>query len=202
MTVLVSETARFGALVFQLTIAVQMVLGLVEPQASGIGGGAFILHFEAAKKTVTTFDGREAAPMGVTPELFLDSSGKPLRFAEAVVGGRSVGAPGTVRALALAHERYGKLPWASLFEPAITLAEQGAISERAGRPVQHFAAPTVRVVETTAAGDIWHGALAYGLARGADFADAVALAIAAASDSVTRPGGRASMPARPPILND
>lgn len=84
----------------------------------------------------------------------------------------------------------------------ITLGEQGAISERAGEPVQHFAAPTVRVVETTAAGDIWHGALAYGLARGADFADAVALAIAAASDSVTRPGGRASMPARPPGLND
>ncbi len=84
----------------------------------------------------------------------------------------------------------------------ITLAEQGAITEQAGGPVQHFAAPTVQVVETTAAGDIWHGALAYGLARGADFGDAVALAIAAASDSVTRPGGRASMPARPPGMSD
>lgn len=80
----------------------------------------------------------------------------------------------------------------------ITLAEQGAITEHAGGLVQRFAAPAVQVVETTAAGDIWHGALAYGLARGADFADAVALAIAAASDSVTRPGGRASMPERPP----
>ena len=84
----------------------------------------------------------------------------------------------------------------------ITLAEQGAITEQAGGPVQHFAAPAVQVVETTAAGDIWHGALAYALARGANFADAVALAIAAASDSVTRPGGRASMPARPPGLSD
>jgi len=80
----------------------------------------------------------------------------------------------------------------------ITLAEQGAITEQAGGPVQRFAAPAVQVVETTAAGDIWHGALAYALARGADFAEAVALAIAAASDSVTRAGGRASMPARPP----
>lgn len=106
-------------------IAVQMVLGLVEPQSSGIGGGAFILHFDAAKKVVGTFDGRESAPMGVTPELFLDANGKPLRFIEAVVGGRSVGVPGVLRALEVAHARHGKLPWATLFEPAITLAESG-----------------------------------------------------------------------------
>ncbi len=106
-------------------IAVQLVLGLVEPQSSGIGGGAFILHFDATKKAVSTYDGREAAPMGVTPELFLDSAGKPLRFAEAVVGGRSVGVPGVLRALELAHRRHGKLPWADLFAPAIAIAEQG-----------------------------------------------------------------------------
>lgn len=106
-------------------VAVQMVLGLLEPQSSGIGGGAFILHFDAAKKTANTFDGRESAPMGVTPELFLDANGKPLRFAEAVVGGRSVGVPGVLRALETAHQRHGKLPWAELFAPAIAIAEQG-----------------------------------------------------------------------------
>ena len=106
-------------------IAVQMVLNLVEAQSSGIGGGAFMIHFDAKKNTVNAYDGREVAPMGVTPELFLDKDGKPIRFANAVIGGRSVGVPGVLRMLELAHARHGKLPWSRLFDPAIALAEKG-----------------------------------------------------------------------------
>ena len=106
-------------------IAVQMVLNLVEAQASGIGGGAFMLHFDAKKNLVSAYDGREEAPMGATPELFIGKDGKPMRFSDAVIGGRSVGVPGVLRMLELAHARHGKLPWANLFAPAITLAENG-----------------------------------------------------------------------------
>ena len=106
-------------------IAVQMVLNLVEPQSSGLGGGAFMLHFDAMKDSVSAYDGREVAPMGATPELFLDKDGKPIRYFNAVVGGRSVGVPGVLRMLELAHARHGKLPWSTLFEPAIALSEAG-----------------------------------------------------------------------------
>jgi gamma-glutamyltranspeptidase/glutathione hydrolase len=106
-------------------IAVQMVLNLVEAQSSGIGGGAFMMHFDAKKNAVSAYDGREVAPMGVTPELFLGPDGKPVRFVDAVIGGRSVGVPGVLRMLELAHARHGKLPWARLFDPAIELAEKG-----------------------------------------------------------------------------
>jgi gamma-glutamyltranspeptidase/glutathione hydrolase len=104
-------------------IAVQMVLALVEPQSSGLGGGAFMLHFDG--KAIEAYDGRETAPAAADERLFLGADGKPLPFYEAVVGGRSVGVPGTVRMLELAHQQHGKLPWARLFEPAITLAEGG-----------------------------------------------------------------------------
>jgi gamma-glutamyltranspeptidase / glutathione hydrolase len=114
-----------GGSAVDAAIAVQMVLNLVEPQSSGIGGGAFMIHFDAEKGASSAYDGRETAPMGVTPELFLDKEGKPIRFASAVVGGRSVGVPGVVRMLALAHARHGKLPWAALFAPAIGMAEKG-----------------------------------------------------------------------------
>ena len=106
-------------------IAVQMVLTLVEPQSSGIGGGAFLLHFNG--KDVEAFDGRETAPAGVDENLFLKADGKPMAFMEAVVGGRAVGTPGTLRMLEVVHHRYGKLPWRRLFEPAIILAEEGFI---------------------------------------------------------------------------
>lgn len=110
-------------------IAVQMVLTLVEPQSSGIGGGAFLLHDDGRQTSV--FDGRETAPAAADEQLFLDAKGQPLPFFDAVVGGRSVGVPGVVRMLALAHAKHGKLPWSSLFAPAIALAEQGfAISPR------------------------------------------------------------------------
>ena len=106
-------------------IAVQMVLNLVEPQASGIGGGAFILHHDARKNATVVYDGRETAPMAATPDLFIGSDGKPMRFQDAVIGGRAVGVPGVLRALEVAHARHGILAWAELFQPAISLAEKG-----------------------------------------------------------------------------
>ena len=117
------QVLRAGGSAVDAAIAVQMVLTLVEPQSSGIGGGAFLLHFDG--KNVAAFDGRETAPAAVTENLFLQPDGKPMPFITAVVGGRSVGVPGTVRMLELAHRQHGKLPWAQLFVPAITLAEGG-----------------------------------------------------------------------------
>lgn len=120
---------RAGGSAVDAAVAVQMVLTLVEPQSSGIGGGAFLLHHDGRR--TQAFDGRETAPAGATEELFLDAQGKPLPFADAVASGRSVGVPGAVAMLAQAHRQHGKLPWARLFEPAITLAEQGfAVSPR------------------------------------------------------------------------
>ncbi|MEL7092937.1 MAG: gamma-glutamyltransferase [Pseudomonadota bacterium] len=106
-------------------VAVQLVLGLVEPQSSGLGGGAFLLYFDAAKAEVVTLDGRETAPMAATPQLFQDANGEPLQFFDAVVGGRSVGTPGTPALLSEAHARWGRLPWPQLFEDAVALAEGG-----------------------------------------------------------------------------
>ena len=122
---------RWGGSAVDAAIAAQMVLNLVEPQSSGIGGGAFMLHYAAASKQLVTYDGRETAPARATPGLFLDADGKPLPFAAAVIGGRSVGTPGLVRLLELAHREHGRLPWALLFVPAINLAFDGfAISPR------------------------------------------------------------------------
>lgn len=112
-----------GGSAVDAAIAVQMVLALVEPQSSGLGGGAFMLHFDG--KAVTAFDGRETAPAAVDARLFLQPDGKPLPFFEAVVGGRAVGVPGLLRMLEMAHRQHGKLPWRSLFAPAIALAEKG-----------------------------------------------------------------------------
>lgn len=117
------QMLKQGGSAVDAAIAVQMVLTLVEPQSSGIGGGAFLLHFDG--KQVRAFDGRETAPASATEKLFLDAAGKPMPFFDAVVGGRSVGVPGVLRMLELAHRRYGKLPWHTLFAPAIRLAEDG-----------------------------------------------------------------------------
>ena len=117
------QVLKAGGSAIDAAIAVQMVLTLVEPQSSGIGGGAFLLH--AAGARVEAYDGRETAPAAVTDKLFIGADGKPLPFNDAVVGGRSVGVPGTVRMLELAHREHGKLAWAQLFEPAIQLAEGG-----------------------------------------------------------------------------
>lgn len=106
-------------------VAVQAVLGLVEPQSSGLGGGAFLVWYDAETGTLTTLDGREAAPLASGPKLFLDESGQPLKFFDAVVGGRSVGVPGTPALLQVAHAKWGKKEWAGLFGDAIQLAEDG-----------------------------------------------------------------------------
>ncbi|OYU12512.1 MAG: gamma-glutamyltransferase [Comamonadaceae bacterium PBBC1] len=116
------QVLRAGGSALDAAIAVQMVLGLVEPQSSGIGGGAFLLHFDGQK--VTAHDGRETAPAGARADMFMDQ-GKPLPFADAVQSGHSVGVPGAVRMLEAAHRQHGRLPWAQLLQPAITLAEQG-----------------------------------------------------------------------------
>ncbi len=122
--------ARGGSAV-DAAIAAQLVLNLVEPQSSGIGGGAFMLTYEARDGSVAAYDGRETAPAAATPALFLDAEGQPLGFYDAAIGGRAVGVPGLLAMLEMAHERHGKLPWAALFEPAITLAEEGfALSPR------------------------------------------------------------------------
>lgn len=117
------QVLKAGGSAIDAAIAVQMVLTLVEPQSSGIGGGAFVLHYDG--REVEAFDGRETAPSGADERLFLGANGQPLGFYDAVVGGRSVGVPGTVRVLEMAHRQHGKLPWAALFQPAIQLAEQG-----------------------------------------------------------------------------
>ncbi len=120
-----------GGTAVDAAVAVQMVLNLVEPQSSGIGGGAFMLFHNGHNGLLTAYDGRETAPAAASPDRFLDKDGKPFKFYDAVVGGRSVGVPGTLRLLELAHKQYGKLPWASLFEPAIALAQNGfAVSPR------------------------------------------------------------------------
>ncbi len=112
-------------------IAAQMVLGLVEPQSSGIGGGAFLLLFDARSGRVRAFDGRETAPARAQGDLFLRPDGTPMDFFEAAVGGRSVGVPGVVRMLERVHQAHGRLAWHRLFEPAITLARNGfEVSER------------------------------------------------------------------------
>jgi gamma-glutamyltranspeptidase/glutathione hydrolase len=117
------EILRKGGSAIDAAIAMQAVLTLVEPQSSGIGGGAFIMLWDGT--AVRAYDGRETAPAGATEKLFLQADGKPMLFPQAQIGGRSVGTPGVLRALELAHKQHGRLPWAQLFEPAIRLAEQG-----------------------------------------------------------------------------
>ena len=122
-------------------VATQLVLTLVEPQSSGLGGGAFLLYYDARKKRISAYDGRETAPAAATHNLFVGADSKPMVFRSAVVGGRSVGVPGTPRLLEVAHARHGKLPWAVLFEPAIELAEKGfPVSERLHRQTEQFKA--------------------------------------------------------------
>ncbi|MDY0965054.1 gamma-glutamyltransferase [Massilia sp. CFBP9026] len=123
------QILRRGGSAIDAAIATQLVLTLVEPQSSGIGGGAFMVHYDG--KTTQAFDGRETAPSRADEHLFERPDGTPLSRTEGVVGGRSVGAPGVLRMLELAHRQHGKLPWKALFEPAIRLSEQGfAVSPR------------------------------------------------------------------------
>lgn len=119
------QVLKAGGNAIDAAVAVQMVLALVEPQSSGIGGGAFLLHWDG--RALQAWDGRETAPAAADERLFIGADGKPMPFQQAVVGGRSVGVPGAVRMLELAHRQQGRLPWAQLFEPAIRLAEQGFV---------------------------------------------------------------------------
>jgi gamma-glutamyltranspeptidase/glutathione hydrolase len=119
------DVLKEGGSAVDAAIAVQLMLNLVEPQSSGIGGGAFMLHHDAKTGRLIAYDGRETAPAEATPDLFLGPDGKPMPFNDAVLGGRSVGTPGTVRLLETAHKAHGRLPWDRLFRPAIERAEQG-----------------------------------------------------------------------------
>ena len=118
---------RQGGNAIDAMVATQLVLGLVEPQSSGIGGGGFLVYWDNDNHQMTTFDGRETAPFAVTPRLFQDKKGQPLAFYDAVVGGRSVGTPGTIKLLWNSHQQYGQLQWKKLFQPAIKLAKKGFI---------------------------------------------------------------------------
>ncbi|MFK7870130.1 MAG: gamma-glutamyltransferase [Roseobacter sp.] len=120
-----ADTLAAGGTAADALVAVQAMLGLVEPQSSGLGGGAFLVYWDAESGTLTTLDGRETAPLAATPRLFQDDAGEPLGFFDAVVGGRSVGTPGTPALLQDAHARWGQMTWADLFAPAIDLARDG-----------------------------------------------------------------------------
>ncbi len=130
-----------GGSAIDAAIAAQMVLGLVEPQSSGIGGGAFLLYWNAEQKQLLSYDGRETAPLGADESLFLNKQGDKqetaMPFLDAIVGGRSVGTPGIIKMLALAHQQQGILPWRQLFQAAISLSKNGfSISERLHRQLQ------------------------------------------------------------------
>ncbi len=119
------DVLRRGGSALDAAVAVQVMLGLVEPQSSGIGGGAFIMHFDAATGEVDAYNGRETAPAGATPDMFLDEAGRPLPRGEAMLSGRATGAPGAMAVMALAHRTHGRLPWNSLFDETIAVAEGG-----------------------------------------------------------------------------
>jgi gamma-glutamyltranspeptidase / glutathione hydrolase len=150
------EILREGGNAADAAVAAQLVLGLVEPQSSGLGGGAFLLYRDAKEGRLVAYDGRETAPAAARPDRFLDADGRPLAFYDAVIGGRSVGVPGTMRLLETVHRRHGRLPWKRLFEPAIALAERGfAISPRLHALLaaeKHWVQPRARAYFLTADG--------------------------------------------------
>jgi len=145
-----AEVLKRGGSALDAAVAVQVVLGLVEPESSGIGGGAFLLHWSESEKRLRSYDGRETAPAAAKPDRFL-KDGKPMAFLEAAVGGRSVGVPGVVRMLEVAHQRHGRLAWSGLFDAAIRIAEAGfepsakfrAALERAPELSRYYAQPRV-----------------------------------------------------------
>ena len=116
---------KAGGTAADAAVAVQAVLGLVEPESSGLAGGAFMVWYNGRTREVTAYDGRETAPAGATPQLFMDDAGKPLNFGAAVTSGRSTGVPGAIAMLSLAQKDHGKRPWSSLFGDAERLADKG-----------------------------------------------------------------------------
>ena len=128
------EVLKRGGSAVDAAVAVQAMLSLVEPQSSGVGGGAFMSYYDAASRKIIVYDGREVAPAQASPAMFLDFAGQPLPFADAVLSGRSTGVPGAVAILALAQAEHGRLAWHDLFGSAIRTAERGfTVSPRLGR---------------------------------------------------------------------
>ena len=151
------EILAAGGSAADAAVAIQAMLGLVEPQSSGLGGGGFLLYYDAATKKITALDGREAAPRGALPDMFLDTNGEPLSYRDAVLSGRSTGVPGAIAMLGAAHARHGALPWAKLFEPAIRAAEGGiTVPKRMARfvnmDVPQASQPDVRALFSRADG--------------------------------------------------
>ena len=143
--------ARGGSAV-DAAVAVQLMLNLVEPQSSGIGGGAFALHWEQSAQRLSAWDGRETAPAAAGEDYWLDDDGAPLPWWDAVVGGRSVGVPGTLLLLETLHRRHGRLPWATLFTAAIQQAESGfVISPRLAASIEQAAEKQLALFDDTRA---------------------------------------------------
>jgi len=129
-----AEILRAGGSAVDAAIAIQAVLTLVEPQSSGLGGGGFMTYYDATSKQVSVYDGRETAPAGVTPDLFINTDGEPYGFIDAKTSGISTGVPGMVSLLELAHSDHGRLAWGEHFDQAKLLASEGfAISPRLHR---------------------------------------------------------------------
>lgn len=146
-----ARVLRAGGTAADAAIAVQLVLGLVEPQSSGLGGGAFVVWYDAATEALTTLDGREMAPLAATPRLFQDEAGAPLKFFDAVVGGRSVGTPGTPALLAEMHRKWGRHAWDDLFADALMLSRDGfTVSERMANSIARDADRLARFPTTAA----------------------------------------------------
>ena len=176
------QALRAGGSAADAAIAAQLVLGLVEPQSSGLGGGAFVLHWSEKERRVRSYDGRETAPAAARPERFLDRHGNPEQFMAAVMSGRSVGVPGVPRLLEVLHREHGRLPWARLFEPAIRLAQNGfsktrrlaRLLEREPQMQPFFAgerivnpeyAATLRAIAAQGADAFYRGAIAADIVR-------------------------------------
>ncbi len=144
-----ANVLRAGGTAADAMVAVQAMLGLVEPQSSGLGGGAFLIWYDAATGEMTTLDGRETAPLAVTPTVFQDENGERLGFFDAVVGGLSVGTPGTPKLMEDAHRRWGQSNWADLLQPAITLADEGfVVSPRMASSIANDSERLQRFVST------------------------------------------------------
>lgn len=156
-----TNVLRRGGSAIDAAIAVQAMLSLVEPQSSGMGGGAFLHYYDAARRTTVVYDGREVAPAGATPDMFLDDNGAPLPFDRAVLSGRATGVPGAVAMLALAHREHGRLAWNSLFADAERTAREGfLVSPRLARLIAaeppEMSAPDVRTYFVKPDGSLVH----------------------------------------------
>lgn len=144
------DVLEAGGTAMDAAVAVQFMLNLVEPESSGIGGGAFLLYWDASEKQLLTYDGREKAPMSATPEYFFGDDGKPKKWSEALTGGLSVGVPGTLRLLEVAHAEHGLAPWGSLIQPTIELAESGfEVSEKLSKSIAAAGERGLTTFETT-----------------------------------------------------